>query len=81
MHVNFCVERAKDKRLASKCSKEYSCSKEPYNTVCDWDRGVRTGVTRRDAPPQEFSPETDCMRRASEMKVAESMAMRVMLDK
>jgi hypothetical protein len=50
------------------------------NSVCDWDRGVRTGVTRRDAPPQEFSPDTDCMRRASEMKVAESMAMRVVLD-
>jgi hypothetical protein len=39
MRVNFCVERAKNKRLASKCSKEYlcskeySCSKEPYNTV------------------------------------------------
>jgi hypothetical protein len=35
MRTNFCVERTKNKRLASKCSKEYSCSKEPYNTVQD----------------------------------------------
>jgi hypothetical protein len=35
MRTNFCVERAKNKRLASKCSKEYSCSKEPYNTVSE----------------------------------------------
>jgi hypothetical protein len=33
MHANLCVERAKNKRLASKCPKQYSCSKEPYNTV------------------------------------------------